>query len=132
MEGNGNSIGARFAGMRPDLGPFGERIANPGLNALQVIESAAKNGWDFLQVAGANPAKKYPSTLWMEARAKTGFLVVQDLFLTETAQQADVVLPVLSSRKGRILHQHRGAHTKAASGERGSRKGSTVMERSSN
>lgn len=96
MEGSGNSMGARFAGMRPDLGPFGQKVERPGLNAVQMIEETARSGWDFLYVAGANPAVKYPSKLWKEAREKLGFLVVQDLFLTETAQQADVVLPTLS------------------------------------
>jgi NADH-quinone oxidoreductase subunit G len=96
MEGKGNSTGARLAGMRPDLKPLGEPVSQPGLNALQVVEAAAKDGWDFLYIAGANPALKFPSKLWQEARGKLGFLVVQDLFLTETAQQADVVLPTLA------------------------------------
>jgi NADH-quinone oxidoreductase subunit G len=43
-----------------------------------------------LWVIGANPLKGG------QAR-KTGFLVVQDMFLTETAQQADVVLPAASA-----------------------------------
>jgi NADH-quinone oxidoreductase subunit G len=96
MEGRGNSMGARLAGMRPDLGPWGQTIQPPGLNATQIVQEGAKNGWQFLYVAGANPAKKYPSELWAEMRRKLGFLVVQDLFLTETAQQADVVLPTLT------------------------------------
>lgn len=96
MEGHGNSMGARLAGMRPDVGPLGEKIANPGLNSAQILETAAKNGWDFLYVAGANPALKFPAKLWKEAREKLGFLVVQDLFMTETAKQADVVLPTLT------------------------------------
>lgn len=96
MEGRGNSLGARLAGMRPDLGPLNAPLDQPGLNAQQVLESAASGGWDFLYVAGANPKMQYPSQLWTEARAKLGFLVVQDLFLTETAQQADVVLPTLT------------------------------------
>lgn len=96
LEGNGNSQGARFAGMHPALGPMGERMNSPGLSADQVLEQAAASGWDFLYVAGANPAKKFPSSLWKAARSKTKFLVVQDLFLTETAMEADMVLPTLS------------------------------------
>lgn len=96
MEGRGNSFGARFAGMHPEIGPNGERVERPGLNALQVIEEAANGGWNFLYVVGANPAKKFPSKLWDQARSKCEFMVVQDLFLTETAQQADLVLPSLS------------------------------------
>lgn len=96
MEGSGNSMGARLAGMRPDLGPLNQRLAKPGFDVVQILEKASLNGWDFLYVAGADPATKYPSKLWQEARVKLNFLVVQDLFLTETARQADVVLPSLS------------------------------------
>lgn len=95
LEGRGNSMGARLAGMRPDLGPLGARVSKPGLNATEMLQTAAASGWDFLYVAGANPASKYSRSLWKEAKAKLGFLVVQDLFLTETARQADVVLPTL-------------------------------------
>lgn len=96
MEGHENSMGARFAGMRPDLYEMGKQSQKSGLNALQVLHTASQNGWDFIYVAGANPALKFPSKLWQAAREKTKFLVVQDLFLTETARQADVVLPTLS------------------------------------
>ena len=81
--------------MRPDAGPLNQPLRQPGLNAHEVLESA-RSGWDFLYVAGANPAMKYPGLLWSTARAKLGLLIVQDLFLTETAQQADVVLPTLA------------------------------------
>lgn len=96
LEGRGNSLGARLAGMRPDLEPLEKLSKNPGLNAIQMLQAAASSGWDFLYVAGANPATKYPKQMWKEARAKIGFLVVQDLFLTETARQADVILPTLA------------------------------------
>lgn len=96
LEGRGNSMGARTAGMRPDLAPNGKQLSQPGYNAIEVLQNAVASGWEFLYVAGANPAKQFPSKLWEQARAKTNFLVVQDLFLTETAQQADVVLPTLS------------------------------------
>ena len=97
LEGQGNSMGARFAGMRPDLGPLGKPLANPGLNALQILKQASTADWNFLYVAGANPAAKFSKKLWKDASSRTKFLVVQDLFTTETALQADVVLPVLSS-----------------------------------
>lgn len=95
MEGRGNSFGARLAGMRPDKGPFGEPAKHVGLNAVEVLEQAANHGWDYLHVAGADPATKFPKDLWNKARSKIEFLVVQDLFLTETAKSADVVLPTL-------------------------------------
>ena len=46
-----------------------------------------------LYVMGANPAA---DSLTAEALGRLDFLVVQDLFLTETAQLADVVLPATS------------------------------------
>lgn len=106
LEGHGNSMGARFAGMRPDLGPLGEKLRKPGLDANKIVEEAALNGWEFLYVAGANPKMKFPAALWSKVRSKLGFLLVQDLFLTETAQQADVVLPTLSfvEKEGSFLN----------------------------
>lgn len=96
LEGRGNSVGARYAGMRPDCGPMGHPVEHPGLNAKQVLDKAVSRDWDFLYVAGANPALKFSETLWHQARRGMSFLVVQDLFLTETAKDADVVLPTLS------------------------------------
>lgn len=96
MEGTGNSLGARWAGMHPALAPFGQKPAVQGKSAGEVLDTAAKEGWEVLYVAGANPALKYPSQLWQAARQQTKCLIVQDIFLTETAQQADVVLPTLS------------------------------------
>lgn len=93
LEGKGNSFGARLAGMHPELAPQNERLASPGMNALQWLEAAAREGWDFLYVTAADPASKFPSALWEKARSKLGLLVVQEIFLTKTAQQADVVLP---------------------------------------
>lgn len=109
MEAHGNSIGARFAGVRPDYGAFGEKIENPGLNAVQMLQNTLESGWDFLYTVGANAAKKYPSSLWSEARKKLKFLVVQDLFMTETASQADVVLPALCyvEKQGHFMNVER-------------------------
>ena len=94
MEGRGNSLGARFAGMRPDVLPGGWLNNEPGLNTIEIIEHAAEEGWDFLYIAGVN--SKFPSWLWKKARKKIGFLIVQDLFLNEIAHEADIVLPTVS------------------------------------
>jgi NADH-quinone oxidoreductase subunit G len=106
LEGNGNSMGARLAGMHPELKPLGEKSSAKGLDGLSVVNQAAKEGWDLLYVAGSNPARKFPKTLWEEARKNLGFLVVQDLFLTETAATADVVLPTLAytEKKGTFIN----------------------------
>jgi len=96
LEGHGNSMGARLAGMRPDIGPLERILDTPGLDIMQLLNTASATGWDFLYVVGANPVVHIPQKLWHQVRAKLGLLVVQDLFLTETAQQADLVLPALS------------------------------------
>lgn len=96
MEGRGNSQGARLAGMRPDCGPLGQHVQDPGFNALDLINHISKASWDFLYVVGANIANKFPEATWIKVRQQLKFLVVQDLFLTETAMQADVVLPSLT------------------------------------
>ncbi len=96
LEGQSNSLGARFAGMHPEFGPQGQKLTSPGKSYLEVIDEAAKTGWDFIYAVGSDPASKMPHTLWQELRKKLGCLVVQDLFMTKTAQDADVILPTLS------------------------------------
>jgi NADH-quinone oxidoreductase subunit G len=92
LSGSGNSMGARLAGMLPNIGPLGKSV-NQGFTAIDVLKESEKNGWDVLYVAGANPAAKFSENLFSKAREKLKFLIVQDLFLTETANLADVVLP---------------------------------------
>jgi NADH-quinone oxidoreductase subunit G len=57
----------------------------PGPGGMRLSEMLAAD-LDVLWVVGANPYEG-------GAARKAGFLVVQDMFLTETAQLADVVLP---------------------------------------
>ena len=56
--------------------------------------SGVIRGANALYIAGADPAGDDPSLA--EGIESAGFVVVQDLFLTETARRADVVLPVQS------------------------------------
>lgn len=109
LDGKENSLGAQFAGMHPEFDSFGEKATQKGMNALEVLRAAAQDGWDLLYVAGANPAREYPTKLWKKARERTNFLVVHDLFLTETASQADVVLPTLGfvEKRGHFLNIER-------------------------
>lgn len=97
MEGRGNSLGARLAGMHPGL---------KGLNTIQVLEEAATKGWGVLYAVGADIAKTTPPSLWKEVRKNVRFLAVQDIFMTKTAQDADLVLPTLSfvEKKGHFLN----------------------------
>jgi len=76
---------------------WGSEISSaPGLTAREMMEAAAAGKLKALYVVGANPLKtfdvKQPDRL-----AGLELLVVQDMFLTETAQRADVVLPAAST-----------------------------------
>lgn len=97
LEGRGNSLGARYAGVHPYYIPFGRKAEKRGYTATEVLIEASQKGWDVLYVAGANPALKFPSQLWRSARERLSFLVVNDLFMTETAKMADVVFPVVNA-----------------------------------
>ena len=102
-----NSQGARDMGLLPDAlpghMPVGETAVRERLGKLWGVQPPAEPGQAYaalaaggvkaLYVMGANPAA---TAAGAEALRKLDFLVVQDLFLTETAQLADVVLPVTS------------------------------------
>jgi NADH-quinone oxidoreductase subunit G len=74
-----NSRGALDMGLIPGEG---------GMRIDAMLAADLKVLW----VVGANPMKGTPA-----AARKAGFLVVHDMFLTETAKQADVVLPAASA-----------------------------------
>jgi predicted molibdopterin-dependent oxidoreductase YjgC len=68
--------------------------ARPGLGMREILEAAARKEIRCLYILGANPVKNAPDTnLVKKALNNLAFLVVHDLFMTETAQLADVVLP---------------------------------------
>jgi NADH-quinone oxidoreductase subunit G len=81
-----NSRGAVDLGLTPELLPGYKPSGQPGLHYHEM--AAADLG--ALWVVGANPLKG-------GAARKAGFMVVQDLFLTESAAAADVVLPAACS-----------------------------------
>ncbi|MBI2817867.1 MAG: NADH-quinone oxidoreductase subunit NuoG [Acidobacteria bacterium] len=67
--------------------------AEPGMPLHDMLAAAAQGKLESLYVIGANPLKG-----WDTAASLGGcFVVVQDLFLTETALVADVVLPAASA-----------------------------------
>jgi NADH-quinone oxidoreductase chain G len=103
-----NSRGAADMGLYPDLlpgylpvsgaGKFRQEWKTlpdaPGMNIPQMFEAAKNGQMKALYVIGANPVGRLninPSTL------KNSFVVVQDMFLTETAALADVVLPAANA-----------------------------------
>ncbi len=71
--------------------------ATTGMNATQIIDGCASGTVKTLFIAGENPVVSYPDQARVQsALDKVEFLVVSDLFMTETAAMADVVLPACS------------------------------------
>ena len=71
--------------------------ADVGLTALEMIEQAKEGKVRGMYIVGENPALSFPHlTFVKEALSSLDFLVVQDMFLTETAKLAKVVLPAAS------------------------------------
>jgi formate dehydrogenase alpha subunit len=66
----------------------------PGLTATEIIPAAYEGKIRGMYIMGENPILSDPNSSHAEAALrKLDFLVVQDIFLTETAKLADVVLP---------------------------------------
>jgi NADH-quinone oxidoreductase subunit G len=81
-----NSRGAIDMGLAAEVLPGFVPSNQPGMT----VDEMRDGSLDVLWVVGANPLKA-------GAQRKAGYVVVQDLFLTETAAQADVVLPAASA-----------------------------------
>jgi formate dehydrogenase major subunit len=74
--------------------PAGTLDAEPGLTVVEVMHAIKAGGIRGLYVMGENPAMSDPDANHArESLAALEHLVVQDIFLTETAYLADVVLP---------------------------------------
>jgi len=88
--------------------------AGPPTHAMQIFRYAEEGSIRFLWVAGTNPAVSLPELA--RVRAILGqerlFLVVQDIFLTETAALADVVLPAATwgEKTGTFTNVDRTVH----------------------
>lgn len=68
--------------------------AEPGLTIVEMIRAAHSGDLSLLYVMGENPMVSDPDTDRVrEALRRVDFLAVQDIFLTETAELADLVLP---------------------------------------
>ncbi len=83
-----NSQGAIDLGVMP---------AGKGMGAQKMLDAAASGDLSALYIVGEDIVASYPDRSRAEkALAGAGFVVVQDIFLSETAQKADVVLPAAS------------------------------------
>ncbi len=113
LRGQNNVQGASDAGLIPMVLPDYKSVENPeirarfeklwgmpipdhkrGLTVVEIMGAIHKNAIRGMYVMGENPAMSDPDAHHArEALAKLEHLVVQDIFLTETAFHADVVLP---------------------------------------
>jgi NADH-quinone oxidoreductase subunit G len=103
-----NSRGAADMGLYPDLLPgyhpiagntefhheWGDVATTPGLDTFGMVDAAKVGKLKALYVVGSNPIAR--AEIDPFAFSKT-FTVVQDMFLTETAIMADVVLPAANA-----------------------------------
>ena len=114
LRGQNNVQGAGDAGCIPDalpgyqryipdvLGKFAAEWGAPppaeeGMRATDMVENILRGGIRCMYVVGENPLLTEPNLAHArEAFERLDFLVVQDIFLHETAELADVVLPAAS------------------------------------
>ncbi len=77
---------------------WGRRLSEkPGLTITEMIQASYDGKLKALYVMGENPMLSEPDLDHArEALSRLEFLVVQDIFFTETAQLADVILPAAS------------------------------------
>ena len=115
LRGQNNVQGASDAGLIPMFYPNYQSVAeqetrvlfeeawgtelNPdnGLTVTEIIKSILDDGVRGMYMLGENPFLSDPNINKVrKALSKLDFLVVQDIFLTETAEFADVILPASS------------------------------------
>lgn len=112
LRGQNNVQGACDMGALPNVFPAYQPVANdearakfekfwnvplqgkPGKTILEMMDSAHKGEIKAIYVMGENPMVSDPDLTHVEASLRNlDLLVVQDIFMTETAAVADVVLP---------------------------------------
>ncbi len=70
---------------------------SPGLTAVEIIRHAQEGKIKGLYIVGENPVLSFPDPgLVSQALSSLDLLIVQDIFLTETAKLATIVLPAAS------------------------------------
>ena len=128
LRGQNNVQGASDAGlipmMFPDYGRVGQDAVRarfedlwgkkldpePGLTVVEIVHAIHDGVIKGMYIMGENPAMSDPDVQHArEALAKLEHLVVQDLFLTETAMYADVVLPASAwpEKEGTVTNTNR-------------------------
>jgi formate dehydrogenase alpha subunit len=125
-----NTLGACDMGCLPDYYPCYQPVGSPdiqerfealwecalnpkpGLTFTEIIDATLAGKIKALYIIGSNPAVTIaPSKKVKAALKKAKFVVVQDLFLNETAQYAHVVLPAASFAEKTGSFTNTGAET---------------------
>ena len=130
LRGQNNVQGASDAGMipmfLPDYQPVGEDGvrsafneiwnsdvdfgAEKGLTVVEIMDAVHEGDIRGMYILGENPAMSDPDVEHArDALAKLEHLVVQDIFLTETANYADVILPAsaFAEKTGTVTNTNR-------------------------
>jgi formate dehydrogenase major subunit len=112
LRGQNNVQGASDSGLIPMMFPDYQRVDNdtararfeklwgvpldskPGLTVVEIIHAILEGKLHGMYIMGENPAMSDPDAHHArEALAKLDWLVMQEIFLTETCYHADVILP---------------------------------------
>jgi formate dehydrogenase alpha subunit len=115
LRGQNNVQGACDMGALPNVYPGYQQVADeavankfetawglqlsrkPGLTIMAMMHAIDEGKLRALYIMGENPVVSDPNRSHVESLLqKTEFLVVQDIFMTETAQHAHVILPGVS------------------------------------
>ncbi|MFU8898076.1 MAG: formate dehydrogenase subunit alpha, partial [Roseinatronobacter sp.] len=87
-----------------------EFSAEKGLTVTEILDAVHAGQIRGMYISGENPAMSDPDVVHArEALAKLDHLVVQDIFLTETANYADVILPAAAfyEKSGTVTNTNR-------------------------
>ena len=143
LRGQNNVQGASDAGLIPMVLPDYQSVAlpgpqrlfgdlwgveidpQPGLTVVEIMDAVHAGDIRGMYVLGENPAMSDPDVSHArEALARLEHLVVQDIFLTETAGYADVILPASAwPEKKWHGHQHQSAGPDGPQGSERARRG---------
>jgi len=136
MTGQGNGQGGREHGQKADQLPGYRKLDNPahraeiaaiwnispeelpqpGLSAAELLNAVSDNIHGLLVVASNIVVSAPDATRLVDRLKSIGFLIVADMFMSETAELADVVLPVtqwaeeegtMTNLEGRVILRQR-------------------------
>jgi len=115
LRGQNNVQGACDLGALPNVFPGYTRVDNPetktrfeeawgtelnskiGMTGTRMVDAIDEGRLKAIYVMGENPMMSHPDLNHVrEVYGKLDFLVVQDMFMSQTAEMADVILPAVS------------------------------------